>query len=53
MTLPTARILIAGARSKYDADATQATGEETLRDHYARILRSKTPGDDLGAHRLF
>ena len=40
-------------RGEYDAQATPTTGEESLRDHYARILHSAAPGDDLGAHKLF
>jgi divinyl chlorophyllide a 8-vinyl-reductase len=40
-------------RGEYDARATPGTGEETLRDHYARILRCDAPGRDLGAHKLF
>ena len=40
-------------RGEYDAQATPATGEESLRDHYARILHLDAPGEDLGAHKLF
>lgn len=40
-------------RGEYDAEATPATGEETLGTYYARILRADSPGEDLGAHKLF
>lgn len=35
----------------YDADATPSTGSDTLRDHYARLLRGEVESD-LGAHAL-
>ncbi len=37
----------------YDADATPTTGSDTLRDHYARMLREGTKGQELGEHKLF
>lgn len=40
-------------RNTYDAQATPATGEESLRDYYGRALRSNAPGAELGAHKLF
>ncbi|MEJ2298437.1 MAG: NAD(P)H-binding protein [Woeseiaceae bacterium] len=41
------------ARGEYDARSTPSTGKERLRDHYARMLHSETPGKDLGSHKLF
>ena len=38
---------------RYDAGATPATGTETLRDHYARMLREGPAGQELGDHKLF
>ncbi len=38
---------------RYDADATPSTGADTLRDHYARMLREGSAGQELGDHRLF
>ncbi len=38
---------------RYDASATPATGEETLRDFYARALREGLAGQELGDHALF
>ena len=38
---------------RYDAAATPATGTESLRDHYARMLREGTAGQELGDHKLF
>ncbi len=40
-------------RQRYDADATPSTGSDTLEDHYARILRDGSAGQELGDHRLF
>jgi len=37
---------------RYDADATPEFGTETLRDHYARMIRGEV-GVDLGAHAVF
>ena len=37
---------------RYDADATPQTGRDTLRAHYARMLRGEA-GDDRGAHAVF
>ncbi|MEM1416710.1 MAG: NAD(P)H-binding protein [Myxococcota bacterium] len=37
---------------RFDADATPETGSDTLRDHYARVLRDDLP-DERGAHALF
>ncbi|MEL7447944.1 MAG: NAD(P)H-binding protein [Pseudomonadota bacterium] len=41
------------ARGCYDAEATPATGSETLRDHYTRVLREGLHGQELGDHTLF
>jgi divinyl chlorophyllide a 8-vinyl-reductase len=38
---------------RYDADATPSTGTDTLRDHYARVLREGSAGQELGEHKLF
>ncbi len=40
------------ARARYDADATPETGTDTLRDHYAALLRGEAE-DDRGAHAVF
>ena len=40
------------ARQRYDADATPSFGEETLADHYLRMLRGEV-NDDRGAHAVF
>ncbi len=40
-------------RGRYDAGATPAAGTETLRDHYARMLRDGAADRELGDHRLF
>ena len=40
-------------RDRYDADATPSTGSETLRDHYASMLREGEAGHELGEHKLF
>ena len=40
------------ATGRYDAEATPSTGGETLRDHYARMLRGEV-ADDRGAHAVF
>lgn len=40
------------ATQRYDADATPSTGADTLRGHYARILRGEV-GDDRGDHAVF
>ena len=37
---------------RYDADATPETGSDTLREHYARLLRGEARAD-LGAHAVF
>jgi divinyl chlorophyllide a 8-vinyl-reductase len=37
---------------RYDADATPSTGTETLRDHYAALLRGERTAD-LGEHAVF
>lgn len=39
-------------RGAYDADATPEFGTDTLRDHYARILRGEARAD-LGEHAVF
>jgi len=39
-------------RGRYDAAATPSFGRETLRDHYAAILKG-APEQDRGAHRVF
>ncbi|HEX4933461.1 MAG TPA: NAD(P)H-binding protein [Gemmatimonadaceae bacterium] len=39
-------------RQRYDADATPSVGRETLRAHYARMLRGEA-GDDRGEHAVF
>ncbi|MBJ3763607.1 NAD(P)H-binding protein [Maribius pontilimi] len=38
--------------TRYDADATPETGSDTLRDHYARLIREGGSAD-LGAHAVF
>jgi divinyl chlorophyllide a 8-vinyl-reductase len=40
------------ATQRYDADATPSTGTDTLRAHYARILRGEV-GDERGDHAVF
>ena len=40
------------AAGRYDADATPSIGPDTLRDHYARLLRGEVQ-DDRGAHAVF
>ncbi|MEM6623794.1 MAG: NAD(P)H-binding protein [Pseudomonadota bacterium] len=40
------------ARARYDADATPEFGQDTLRDHYARMLSGEITAD-LGAHAVF
>jgi divinyl chlorophyllide a 8-vinyl-reductase len=40
------------AHERYDAEATPSTGTETLRDHYARMLRGEV-ADDRGEHAVF
>jgi divinyl chlorophyllide a 8-vinyl-reductase len=40
------------AAGRYDADATPATGTDTLADHYARLLRGEV-ADDRGDHAVF
>ena len=40
------------ATRRYDADATPSTGTDTLREHYARLLRGET-SDDRGEHAVF
>jgi divinyl chlorophyllide a 8-vinyl-reductase len=37
---------------RYDAGATPSTGRDTLRDHYARMIRGEV-GDDRGDHAVF
>ncbi|MEM9209031.1 MAG: NAD(P)H-binding protein, partial [Pseudomonadota bacterium] len=37
----------------YDAGATPETGTDTLREHYARMLRDGDAGQALGEHKLF
>ena len=37
---------------RYDAEATPSTGTDTLREHYARMLRGQVQ-DDRGAHAVF
>jgi divinyl chlorophyllide a 8-vinyl-reductase len=39
-------------KNAYDADATPETGRDTLRDHYAKLLRGEI-GDDRGDHAIF
>jgi divinyl chlorophyllide a 8-vinyl-reductase len=38
---------------RYDADATPSTGEETLRDFYARVLEEGLDAYALGDHAVF
>lgn len=38
---------------RYVAEATPETGHDTLRDHYARVLRDGLDGQELGDHKLF
>lgn len=40
------------ATGRYDADATPATGSETLFEHYAQLVRGAAI-DDRGAHAVF
>ncbi len=40
------------ASGRYDADATPSSGRDTLRGHYARMLRGEV-GDDRGDHAVF
>ncbi len=40
------------ARRRYDAAATPETGADTLRDHYAALLRGEV-ADDRGDHAVF
>lgn len=40
-------------RRRYDAEATPAFGNDTLRDHYAALLHGNDISDERGAHRLF
>ena len=40
------------ATGRYDADATPSTGSDTLREHYAQLLRGEVQ-DDRGAHAVF
>ncbi len=40
------------AHERYDAEATPSTGTETLREHYARMLRGEV-ADDRGEHAVF
>lgn len=40
------------ARGRYDAEATPRYGRDTLREHYARMLRGEI-ADDRGAHAVF
>jgi divinyl chlorophyllide a 8-vinyl-reductase len=40
------------ATQRYDASATPSTGRDTLREHYARMLRGEV-GDDRGEHAVF
>jgi len=37
---------------RYDAEATPSTGRDTLREHYARMLRGEI-ADDRGEHAVF
>lgn len=40
-------------RGRYDAEATPSTGRDTLRDHYARMLKAGAAGQELGDHKIF
>jgi len=40
-------------RARYDADATPAFGETTLRDFYERVLHEGLAGQELGDHAVF
>lgn len=40
------------AQSRYDAEATPEFGSDTLREHYARLIRGDVAGD-RGAHAVF
>jgi divinyl chlorophyllide a 8-vinyl-reductase len=40
------------ATGRYDAAATPSTGRDTLREHYARVLRGEADAD-LGEHAVF
>lgn len=40
------------AAGRYDADATPATGTDTLANHYARLLRGEV-ADDRGDHAVY
>lgn len=41
------------AAGSYDANATPAYGQDTLREHYARVLREGLAGQELGDHAMF
>lgn len=41
------------ATGRYDAAATPATGRDTLRDFYARVLREGMAGQELGEQGIF
>lgn len=45
-------LLLDPLTGRYDADATPVFGTDTLREHYAAMLRGET-GDDRGAHAVF
>ena len=38
---------------QYDAEATPATGNLTLRQHYEKAIATGAGANDLGEHRLF
>jgi divinyl chlorophyllide a 8-vinyl-reductase len=40
------------AQNRYDAEATPEFGSDTLREHYARLIRGDV-ADDRGAHAVF
>ena len=40
------------AAGRYDASATPTYGQDTLREHYARILREGLAGQELGDHAM-
>jgi divinyl chlorophyllide a 8-vinyl-reductase len=45
-------LVLDAATGRYDADATPSTGQDTLAEHYARLLRGEV-ADDRGAHAVF
>lgn len=40
-------------QGRYDEDKTPSTGEVSLRDHYARVLKRGIDGHEAGEHKIF